>query len=368
MAVDMVEEKVLTEREALVRIDAQRVADFFAKEQRQPSTTADGTGGIQFFASGVAASQGIATGVIAFSSQECMQLAGRQREKVILCLLDSKSSDARAIRAADAVITIRGDVLSNAAILCRGMGKPCITGIHKNAHFSDCSDGRTLLKSTVSFASGSPQTLRSGSIITVDGGEGKVYVGSIPTTCFMADPSFQKILSWSDQFRKLRILSNISCKLHLLPDCASASSRYATLSTDLVDQVRMSFQLGADGIGCLHTDNLFCFNEESLSLTRRILINVMAIQHQQQRVDCAVIQTNTLHSQLQSLGAIQKQELVKLFQTAAQYGKGGTINVKLLDRPLCCYLPAPDNENEIVALALDLNISVAELKLTAGRR
>ena len=365
MAVDMVEEKVLTEREALLRIDAQKVADFFTREQREAATSTGGDGGnLQLFATGIAASQGLASGLIAFNSQECLQMVGKQRQRVILCLADSRSSDARAIRAADAIITLKGDVLSNAAILCRGMGKPCVSGLHKSAHLSVCADGRTMLTSTYSAASGS-STLRSGSVITVDGGDGKVYTGKVPTACFVADQSFQKILMWADKYRKMRILASISCNSQLLSNLGSPmlASPTAVPPTDLLEQVQMSFQLGADGIGCLCTDNLFCLNEEALKLTRRILMTAVA---NQQNPHGLIGSLGDMHTWLDALGEIQMRQLIAVFQSSALHGKGGTINVKLMDNALCSYLPSAENEAEIVAVAMQMNVSVADVKRASG--
>lgn len=363
MAVDMVDEKVITEREALLRIDVQRVGDFFVKEQRRSAIQPT----LQLFARGVAASQGIASGLLVFSSHECLFHAGKQRERVVLCLGDSKSSDARAIRLADAVILLRGDVLSNAAIICRAMGKPCVAGLQKDTHMSLSADGQTtLLASALSGLVGSGgNTLRTGSMVTVDGGDGKLYSGSAATGCQLADPNFQKLLAWADKYRKLRVLTNVCCPAF---NCESRSASSANLnpamdcSGDITEQTQLGFQLGADGIGCLSTDNLFCINDEALAHTRRILMTVSAA-HRNSGFDYSA----ELQPFLSQLGAMQKERLTGVFTAAAQHGKGGAINIKLLDKALCSFLPSVELEAEIVATALNLNVSVADIKIASGQ-
>lgn len=282
IAVQMVEERLITEREALLRIDAIKCVPYFSYEQvpnapsrgaifdlfpptasSAPSSGEDsstslqpprsGSSGATPFASaapfckGIAASQGAMNGVLALSSEECLEMSLGGDVKVILCTDDCAAIDSHAIKAAAGVMTLRGNLVSDTALLCRSLAKPCVTAVH-DAHISigtlcptgvshgkaeakeeapesvsdQSGDTASMKKSKIastaeaSSTTGGPffstgrsartalvcdcgEVLHSGDRVTLDGTNGRLYSGYLHTETAFNDVDFRKVLGWADK-------------------------------------------------------------------------------------------------------------------------------------------------------------------------
>lgn len=236
--------------------------------------------------------------------------------EVILCVREGMPSDARALRAAAAVITMEGNLFTNTAILCRGMGKPCIT-CAKNMTL-DLRGGQVVL---VSSTTG--DMLRAGDVVTVDGSSGKIFTGLQATVSMIDDPDFQTVLSWADKFRTMRVETTVRSRNHTL------------------ERIQLGRRMGADGFGSVATDGMFFHSEDRLNLTRSILVHRGQIE---------------ALKPLQMLGELQKQDLLAIFREV----QGRPIGVKLLDRHLGSFLPTENNE--MVTVAASINVPVASIK------
>lgn len=163
IAIDMITERLLTEREALLRIDAKKVGDFYTKEQiSQHDQT-----GVKRFGCGVPSSQGVITGLLVFSSAECLDLSSKG-SKAILCMNEFKSTDALAVKASAGIISIKGGISSPVGVISRGMGKPCITGV-EDMVLMELTDGSgcQILESSTGGIGGS---IGKNTLVTLDGG------------------------------------------------------------------------------------------------------------------------------------------------------------------------------------------------------
>jgi pyruvate,orthophosphate dikinase len=196
------------------------------------------------------------------------------------------------------------------------MGKPCVTTV-RDMSLTVQGDGHLLSSNNTS------DWIRSGDVITLDGGNGRIYKAVPPTMSLSGDEDFRKVLEWADQFRKLRVEAHI------------------TSSQDMCEQVKAAREVGADAIGCISTDGMFCSTEDRLNLTRSILVHR---PHAEKIIP------------LRTMGTMQQQDLVSLFRCATHRN----VVVKLLDCPLNRFLPSTDNE--IVEFASHVNLPVAQIK------
>eukprot|EP01032_Pedospumella_encystans_P014255 gene14255-16387_t len=334
IAVDMVAQRSLTEREALLRIDAAKT-NFFMQMQLRPDQLESATP----LGTGLSASRGVVTAPVVFSSAECMERS--MRGEVILCLYECFPIDARALRAASGVITMGGNIFSNAAVLCRGLGKPCITTVRDMS--LTLQGSHTVLVSSitnsggVSGSSGESReeegtsegdnlvVIRSGDVITLDGSGGRILPGNMqPTISLAQDGDFQTVLGWADKFRKLRVDAHIHS------------------NTDMVAQVNLARERGGDSIGCISTDGMFSSSTDRLALTRTALLRRPHPDRQQP---------------LQALAQLHRNDLKKVFRAAGTR----SIVVKLLDAPLCDYLFQNDEEF-LVAFAQEQQLSEDEVR------
>lgn len=196
------------------------------------------------------------------------------------------------------------------------MGKPCVTSV-RDMNLTLQGEATVLTSTT------SGDWVNSGDVITLDGGSGRLIRGLQPTVSVFEDANFQTVLQWADKFRKLRVDAELST------------------SADMLEQVKIARQMGADGIGCISTDGLFCNTEERINLTRAVLTHRLRMEKA---------------APLKTLGELQREDLKNLFRSAAQRN----IVVKLLDTALFKFLPTSDAE--MVAYASQVNMAVSEVR------
>lgn len=289
IAVDMVNEGLITEKEALMRVSTDHI-EAFLHPMVDPNAKTD------IIAKGLPASPGGATGEIVFSAEEAEDVAALGRS-VILVRRETTPEDIHGMKVAAGILTELGGMTSHAAVVARGMGVCAITG---------CG---TL---SINYADGIATTeegveLKRGQTITLDGTSGEVMLGDIPKTEASSSDDFQVLLSWADKHRKLKVRANAETP----EDAAKAR------------------ELGAEGIGLCRTEHMF-FEADRIDVMRAMILSETTEERQQY---------------LDQLLVFQHDDMLELFKVM----DGLPVTVRLLDPPLHEFLP--HGKEEIAALA-----------------
>jgi pyruvate,orthophosphate dikinase len=294
IVVDLVHEGVISEDEALKRV---RAADL--EMVLRPVLDPDAKRKV--IAKGLDASPGAASGRVVFHSEEAQELS-EKGESTILVRLETSPEDIQGMTVSRGILTSRGGQTSHAAVVARGMGKPCVVG---------CTDilvdyGRQL------FYAGDT-VVRRGDWITIDGGTGEVFEGEIPTLAPPTDSgAMGELLSWADARARLKVRANADTG----PDAANARS------------------LGATGIGLCRTEHMF-FEPTALRAMRQMIL--AEDEKSRQRALNLVL-------------PIQRNDFVEIFRAM----DGLPVTVRLLDPPLHEFLPS--RPEEIASVAKDLGV------------
>src|SRR5262249_45321510 len=262
-------------------------------------------------AKGLPASPGAASGKVVFSADDAEKQA-RTGEKVILVRRETSPEDIHGMHAAEGILTSTGGMTSHAAVVARGMGKPCVAGA------GDVRiDGRagTLTVRGV--------TVKTGEFITLDGGTGEIMVGVVPTVQPQLSGDFAQLMEWADEVRTLGVRTNAETPA----DAAQAR------------------KFGAEGIGLCRTEHMF-FEDDRIVAVREM---ILADDEKTRRVALAKIQP------------MQRQDFVELFEIMA--GLPGTI--RLLDPPLHEFLPK--TEADMAGVARDLGVPAEEIEARAHK-
>ena len=299
IAVDMVEEGLITEEEALMRVSPGHV-EAFLHPMVDPEKKTD------IVATGLPASPGGATGQVVFSAEEAVEVTD-QGHKVVLVRRETTPEDIHGMKVAEGVLTELGGMTSHAAVVARGMGVCAITA---------CS---TL---TINYAKGTATTadgvvISRGDVITLDGTAGDVMLGDIPKTEASTGEDFQTLLSWADKYRTLKVRANAETP----EDAAKAR------------------ELGAEGIGLCRTEHMF-FDAERIDPMRAMILSETKEERQKY---------------LDILLGFQHDDMLALFKVM----DGLPVTIRLLDPPLHEFLP--HTEQEIAALAQRIGKSVAKV-------
>ena len=282
-SVDMVKEKLIDKNRALTRIPAQQLEALLHKTIDY-SKTKD----FKQLAKGIAASPGAASGIAVFDVKKAIAM-GENNTKVILIRIETKPEDVPAFFSSEGILTSLGGKSSHAAIVSRGMGKPCIVG---------CSELKVDYDKRKCNVNGI--TILEGDTITIDGSTGTVYAGIIPTVAPQVTKDFETILTWAQKAKRLGIRANADT-----PDAAKLARKY-----------------GAEGIGLCRTERMFNANDR-LSIF----------------VDMIMAKTkNRRKIILKKLGLLQKSDFVKILKAMEGY----KVTIRLLDPPLNEFLPNPE--------------------------
>jgi pyruvate,orthophosphate dikinase len=290
IAVDMVEEGLIDQRQAVARIDP-------ASLDQLLHPTLDPGAPRNVIARGLPASPGAAAGRAAFSADEAEDRAAKG-ERVILIRSETSPEDIHGMHAAAGVLTTRGGMTSHAAVVARGMGRPCVAGagdLRIDEH------NRTMKVRDI--------VVRDGDLVTIDGGTGEVMLGKVPTIQPELSGDFAKLMGWADQHRRLKVRSN------------------AETPTD----ARMARRFGAEGIGLCRTEHMF-FDGGRIVAMREMIV------------------AETIEGRRAALAKIlpmQRDDFIELFRIM----KGLPVTVRLLDPPLHEFLPNTRGEMEEVAKA-----------------
>ncbi|MDB3983138.1 pyruvate, phosphate dikinase [Candidatus Pelagibacter sp.] len=302
IAVDMVREKLISKKEAILRIDPNSLDTLL-------HPTLDETSSINVIANGLPASPGAATGKVVFSSEEAERLTGMM-QNTILVRVETSPEDIQGMHAAKGILTARGGMTSHAAVVARGMGRPCVSG---SSEIDINYDNKTFRTSSME--------VKEGEIITIDGSTGRVISGSIATIKPEISGNFSKLMSWADGFRKLNIRTN----------------------SETLRDTKIAKDFGAEGIGLCRTEHMF-FDEE-----RILSVREMILSKTKEDRDIA----------LEKLLPYQKKDFIEIFKIMS----GLPVTVRLLDPPLHEFLPRTDKEINEVANVVDLPVKEVKSRI-----
>ena len=299
IAVDMAGEGLIGREEAVLRIDP-------ASLDQLLHPTIDPKAERQVIGSGLPASPGAATGEIVFSSDEAEELKAQGR-KAILVRVETSPEDIHGMHAAQGILTTRGGMTSHAAVVARGMGKPCVSG---------AGSLRVDMKTGVLIALG--VTLKKGDVITIDGGTGQVLKGVVPMLQPELSGDFAAIMGWADALRRMRVRTN----------------------AETPADARMARSFGAEGIGLCRTEHMFFDEDRIVAMREMILSDVEADRR----------------AALARLLPMQRSDFLELFEIMA----GLPVTIRLLDPPLHEFLPK--SAEEIADVAASMKVSAEKLR------
>jgi pyruvate, orthophosphate dikinase len=309
VAVDLVSEGKLTPKEAVLRIDPQKLDEVL-------HPTIDPKARPTPIAKGLPASPGAAIGRVVFTANAADEWHKRG-EEVVLVRTETSPEDIHGMKAAQGTLTARGGMTSHAAVVARGMGKPCITA---------CTSLRVdVAKKTASFVGGGKEhKLKQGDVLTLDGSTGEVFVGKAPLVPAQLGGELSQLMEWVDEFRKLRVRTN----------------------ADTPIDARTARAFGAEGIGLCRTEHMF-FQPERILAVREMIV---AADEAGRRAALAKILP------------MQRGDFEELFRVM----HGLPVTIRLLDPPLHEFLPHTEAEIEEVAKdigtpARTISAKVAEL-------
>ncbi|MDC0402694.1 pyruvate, phosphate dikinase [Candidatus Pelagibacter sp.] len=299
IAVDMVKEKLISKKEAILRIDPSSLDTLL-------HPTLDEKSEINVIANGLPASPGAASGKVVFSSEEAERLNDMMQD-TILVRVETSPEDIQGMHAAKGILTARGGMTSHAAVVARGMGRPCVSG----SSDIDINYESKIFKT-------SEVEIKEGDIITIDGSTGRIILGEVPTVKPEISGDFSKLMSWADSIRKLKVRTN---------------------SETPVD-TKTARDFGAEGIGLCRTEHMFFDQERILSVREMILSKT--------KEDRSKALTKLLPH--------QKKDFVEIFKIMS----GLPVTVRLLDPPLHEFLP--HSEKEILEVANVVGVDLKEVK------
>jgi pyruvate,orthophosphate dikinase len=304
IAVDMVDEKLITEDEAVSRIEPSTLDQLL-------HPTIDPRVHREVIGSGLPASPGAATGEIVFTAEEAV-IANDEGRKVILLRIETSPEDIHGMHAAEGILTTRGGMTSHAAVVARGMGIPCVVGA--GTMRIDLRGERLI---------GIGATLKKGDIITIDGSAGQVLRGEVPMIQPQLSGDFGRIMEWADRSRRMTVRTN----------------------ADTPADARAARSFGAEGIGLCRTEHMF-FEGDRISVMREM---ILAEGEEGRRAALA------------KLLPMQRSDFIALF--AIMHGL--PVTIRLLDPPLHEFLPKTDEEIAEVAAAMGMEPQILRQRVDA---
>jgi pyruvate, orthophosphate dikinase len=299
IAVDMANEGLIGEDDAISRIEP-------ASLDQLLHPTLDPSAERERIAKGLPASPGAVSGKVVFSADEAERMAAKG-EAVILVRIETSPEDIHGMHAAKGILTSRGGMTSHAAVVARGMGKPCVCAAADLA--VDYRQQRFTVRG---------REVKAGDVITLDGGDGSVMLGAVPTVDPKLSGDFATLMEWADRHRRLRVRTNAETPL----------------------DARTARRFGAEGIGLCRTEHMF-FDDVRLVAMREMILASDA---------------DGRRAALAKILPMQRDDFVELFEIMA----GLPITIRLLDPPLHEFLPhEPD---EIAAVARSTGLEAAALR------
>ena len=306
IAVDMVEEGLSTRSEAVLKIEPSSLQQLL-----HPMLDADAE--YEVLARGLAASPGAVSGAIVFSADDA-EAFERQGHKVIFVRRETSPEDIRGMQASAGIVTTRGGITSHAAVIARGMGRPCVCGARAL---------RIDEKGEALYAGS--RKLERGAMITIDGSSGEVILGKVARIQPEFSGELKRLMNWADGYRRMGVRAN----------------------ADTLTDASLALEFGAEGIGLCRTEHMFLDEERILAVWQMILTR--SAQARQEV--------------LEKLLPMQREDLIELFELMA----GLPVTIRLLDPPLHEFLPRREEEQKRMADASGVNLDnvrrrIAELR------
>ena len=300
IAVDMVNEGLITKEEAVLRVTPEQI-DFFLHPQFDVQAKQQAKNSGSFLASGLNVSPGAAVGMVAFDADRAEEWGKNQNKKVIMVRPETKPDDVHGMLAAEGILTSRGGRTSHAALVARQFGTPAVVGV--TSIKIDLANRRMNVGDI---------EIQEGDWLSIDGTAGEVYLGKVETMVpDINDPWLLKLLSWADEFRRLGVWANAD-----YPKDAERAREY-----------------GAQGIGLCRTEHMFFESDRLPHIQKMIMTDV----------------TSERHDALEALLPFQRDDFIGLFRAM----DGLPVIIRLIDPPLHEFLPVP----------LDLMHELADLKI-----
>ena len=304
IACDMVEEGLIDRDTALMRIEPQSL-DQILHPGLDPKADK------QLLAKGLPASPGAASGKVVFHADEAEKLAAAGH-KTILVRIETSPEDIHGMHAAEGILTTRGGMTSHAAVVARGMGRPCVSGA-----------GTIMVDYKANTLTVGQITVKAGDWLTLDGASGEVYLGEIPTVQPQLSGDFAQVMEWADAARALKIRTN----------------------AETPEEVTTARQFGAEGIGLCRTEHMFFEADRILAVREMILAD----------------DAEGRRKALDKILPMQRKDLTEIFTIMQGY----PVTVRLLDPPLHEFLPREAADFEQLAKVTGKSIEVVEARARA---
>jgi pyruvate,orthophosphate dikinase len=301
IAVDMVKEGLISKEEAIKRIDPQ-VLDQLLHPTIDPSSKP------KAIAKGLAASPGAAVGEVVFTAEEAIQEAEKGKE-VVLVRKETSPEDVGGMAASKGILTSTGGLTSHAAVVGRGMGKPCVVGC-----------GEIVVNEKEGYFKVGNQVIKRGDYISIDGSTGEVFLDKVKLVKPKLTGEFATLMKWADSLRKLGVRTN----------------------ADTPHDAKVARDFGAEGIGLCRTEHMF-FEKDRLPKMQKMILS----QNEEER-----------KAALDELLPLQKQDFKGIFKAM----KGFAVTIRLLDPPLHEFLPK--TKQEIEELSKKIGIDKEKIKET----
>lgn len=301
IAVDMVEEGLVSKERALKQIDPAQLDALLHPTFDEAALKAEHP-----IAKGLPASPGAAAGKIVFTADEA-QAQAQAGAEVILVRNETSPEDIQGMNAAQGILTVRGGMTSHAAVVARGMGKCCVSGC---AEISIDAEAKLMTVGGKQY--------HEGDLISLNGSTGYIYAGAIKTVEASMSDDFRKVMQWTDEIRVLEVRTN----------------------ADTPHDAEIAKTLGAQGIGLVRTEHMF-FDPERIFAFRQMIV---------------AKDVKARERALERILPMQKEDFVGIFKAM----KGMPVTIRLLDPPLHEFLPTSDHE--VQELAQELGITVEELR------
>ncbi len=306
IAVDLAAEGVITEDEAVLRVDP-------ASLDQLLHPTLDPDADAEVIAKGLPASPGAASGKIVFTADAAVAMT-QAGEPVILVRVETSPDDIHGMHAAKGILTSRGGMTSHAAVVARGMGKACI-----------CGAGDLVISHSERTVQVRGRTLREGDWLTIDGAAGVVMLGQVATVEPVLSGDFATLMTWADKKRRLAVRTNAETPL----------------------DARAAVGFGAEGIGLCRTEHMF-FQEDRILAMREMILSQDAEGRKKA---------------LAKIAPFQRDDFVELFEIM----KGLPVTIRLLDPPLHEFLPHGAAEDEAVAKATGVDVKLVRRRVAELR-
>ncbi len=304
IAIDLVKEGVLTEKEALLKVEPKQL-DSLLHPQFEPSALKSA----KVITTGLNASPGAATGRVAFTANRAKELFESDGLPVVLVREETSPEDIEGMAVASGILTARGGMTSHAAVVARGMGTCCVAGagqVHVNEEDKLFEVGGL--------------TFKEGDWISLDGSTGKVYGQKVDTMDATVSGDFETLMTWADKYRSLDVRAN----------------------ADNPHDAEVAYNFGAHGIGLCRTEHMF-FEEGRISAVREMIVS----KNEEERKKA-----------LEKILPMQREDFIGLYKAM----RGFPVTIRYLDPPLHEFLPT--DPKDIKELAVDMGIAESELSKT----